>query len=405
MLQIAAKERKTVTYNTRKPFKILMSANNSPPMFYYVTVTTECDLKCTYCYGKACQDFGSDFKDFRIDYEIPTSIGYDVEYLKAFIEKDSHPTIVFYGGEPVLRIEKIEEIMDRIQPENYIIQTNGLHLEDIEPRYLNWLDTILVSIDGDERQTDQNRGRGTYKKIIQNLKKIRKKGFKGEIIARMTVSVDTDIEEQVKHLLYNNDYRFTSIHWQLDAQFWEKDYDEYLFEKWTSQSYNPQIRNLIDFWMRHMEKHGEVLKIYPFLGVMESLLKDMPSKLRCGAGWIVFNIQTDGIITPCPVMSGMKDFYLGNIYDANPTDLIDAVSVADPCRQCKIFYLCGGRCLYANVTKLWREKGFQLVCNTVSNLIYSLKRSLPEVQSFIGKGIVSIEDFYYTKYNSCEIIP
>jgi len=104
-------------------------------------------------------------------------------------------------------------------------------------------------------------------------------------------------------------------------------------------------------------------------------------------------------------MSGMKDFYLGNIYDSDPTGLIDAVSVTDPCPQCKIFYLCGGRCLYANVTKLWREKGFQLVCKTVENLIYSLKRALPEIQSLIRKGIVSVEDFYYTKYNSCEIIP
>jgi len=374
-------------------------------MFYYITVTTECDLKCTYCYGKACQDFGSDFKNLRIDYDVPTSIRYDIENLKPFIEKDPHPTIIFYGGEPLLRIEKIEAIMDRIQPENYIIQTNGLHLEDIVPKYLNRLHTILVSIDGDEMQTDQNRGRGTYRRIIQNLKKIRKNGFEGEIIARMTVSVNTDIEEQVKHLVYNNGHPFTSIHWQLDAQFWEKDYDEHLFEKWISQNYNLQIRNLIDFWIKYMEKDGKVLKIYPFLGVMESLLKAVPSKLRCGAGWIEFNIQTDGIITPCPVMAGMKDFYLGNIYDTNPMDLIDAVSVTEPCPQCKIFHLCGGRCLYANATKLWGERGFQLVCNTVRNLIYWLKRSLPKIQSFIRKDIVSIEDFDYTKYNSCEIIP
>ena len=374
-------------------------------MFYYITVTTECDLKCNYCYGKACQDFGSDFRNLRIDYDIPTSISYDIESLKAFIEKDPHPTIIFYGGEPLLWIEKIEAIMDRIQPENYIIQTNGLHLEDIGPKYLNRLHTILVSIDGDEMQTDQNRGRGTYKRIIQNLKKTRKNGFEGEIIARMTVSINTDIEEQVKHLVYNDEHPFTSIHWQLDAQFWEKDYDEHLFEKWISQNYNPEIRNLIDFWIKCMEKDGRVLKIYPFLGVMESLLKAVPSKLRCGAGWIEFNIQTDGIITPCPVMAGMKDFYLGNIYDTNPMDLIDVVSVTEPCPQCKIFHLCGGRCLYANATKLWGERGFQLVCNTVTNLIYWLKRSLPKIQSLIRKDIVSIEDFDYTKYNSCEIIP
>ncbi len=221
----------------------------------------------------------------------------------------------------------------------------------------------------------------------------------------MTVPVNTDIEKQAKHLLYNDEHQFTSIHWQLDAQFWEKDYNESLFENWVSQSYNPQIRNLIDFWVKHMRDRGKVLKIYPFLGVVESLLKAAPSKLRCGAGWIEFNIQTDGFITPCPVMAGIKDFYLGNIYDTNPLALMDTVSVAEPCPQCEIFYLCGGRCLYANATKLWGEDGFRLVCNTVRNLIYSLKRSLTEVRSYIRNGIISIENFHYTKYNSCEIIP
>ena len=140
-------------------------------MFYYITVTTECDLKCTYCYGKVCEDFGSDFRDLRIDYDIPTSIRYDVEDLKAFLERDPCPTIIFYGGEPLLRIDKIEEIMDQIQAEKYVIQTNGLHLEDIAPRHLKRLNSILVSIDGTEKQTDENRGRGTYKKLYRTSRR------------------------------------------------------------------------------------------------------------------------------------------------------------------------------------------------------------------------------------------
>lgn len=48
------------------------------------------------------------------------------------------------------------------------------------------------------------------------------------------------------------------------------------------------------------------------------------TKLCCGAGWAEFNIQTDGNITPCPVMAGMKNFYLGNIWETNPRDLVDA---------------------------------------------------------------------------------
>lgn len=40
-------------------------------MFYYMTTTVTCDLKYMYCYGKACQDFGNDFRDPQIDYDLP----------------------------------------------------------------------------------------------------------------------------------------------------------------------------------------------------------------------------------------------------------------------------------------------------------------------------------------------
>lgn len=60
---------------------------------------------------------------------------------------------------------------------------------------------------------------------------------------------------------------------------------------------------------------------------------------------------------------------------------------------------------YANVTKLWGEEGFKLVCGTVENLVDSLKAVLPKVQQLIAEHKIRLEDFEYTKYNSCEIIP
>jgi len=127
--------------------------------------------------------------------------------------------------------------------------------------------------------------------------------------------------------------------------------------------------------------------------------------LRCGAGWSVFNIQTDGNITPCPVMAGMKDFYLGNIHETDPESLRDAVFVSEPCTQCKVLPICGGRCLYANVTKLWGSNGFRQVCATVTNMVDALQEALPEVRSLIDNGMVRPDSFEYAKYNGCEIVP
>jgi len=104
-------------------------------------------------------------------------------------------------------------------------------------------------------------------------------------------------------------------------------------------------------------------------------------------------------------MAGMKDFYLGNIRETSPESLRDAVSVSEPCTECEIYQLCGGRCLYANATKLWGDEGFSQVCSTVKNMIDALREALPEVRRLMDEGRIRLEDFQYPKYNSCEIIP
>jgi radical SAM protein with 4Fe4S-binding SPASM domain len=173
---------------------------------------------------------------------------------------------------------------------------------------------------------------------------------------------------------------------------------------WFEQ-YNKDLRELVADWVAEIERTRKVPRLYPFLGVMESLLTGKPSKLRCGAGWIMFNIQTDGKITPCPVMSGMKTFYLGDIWQTDPRTLLNAVSVGEPCSKCPTYWICGGRCLYANATKLWGDEGYRAVCATVDNLVNSLEEVKPRVTSMIAGNLLSAADFTYPRYNSCEIIP
>jgi len=374
-------------------------------MHFYVTLTNNCNLKCRYCYGKSCEDFGSDFHGLAVDYSLPSSIAYDTEVLLAFLQKDRDPTLVFYGGEPLLRMDKLREIMDEVKTGKFMIQTNGLLLDRLEPQYVNRFDTILVSLDGDEALTDYYRGKGTYRRVVGNIQRILEAGYKGEIVARMTVAEETEIDCQVLALIQNSEVPFSSVHWQLDALFWQNDFPKRRFADWVAQGYNPRLRRLIATWVERMRVDGDVLKLYPLVGVTQSLLFRESSRLRCGAGWIMFNVQTDGNITPCPVMAGMKDFYLGSIRETDPESLRNSLFVSEPCTGCDIYPVCGGRCLYANVTKLWGYEGFSQVCGTVRHMVDALYEALPEVERLIEKGTVRMEDFEYTKYNSCEVIP
>jgi uncharacterized protein len=374
-------------------------------MFFHVILTNACNLQCRYCFGEALEDIGTDFSDFEVDYSLPKEINYEIDLLDKFCKRDPDCVLTFYGGEPLLCVDEIKRIMDNVKAKHFIIQTNGLLLDRMEPENVNRFHTILASIDGDEALTDFYRGKGTFRKVVNNLKLIRQNGFKGELIARMTVMEQTDIYKQVTWLLNNSEFSFSSVHWQLNAGFWGNDFARRNFKGWSKESYDPGIQKLVKFWVDHMEKKGVVLRLYPFLGIAQSLLSgEEKSLLRCGGGWINYAIQTDGYIVPCPSMWGMKDYYLGHISTANPLKL-RKVLVDEPCVKCEIFHICGGRCLYANITQRWSIKDYSLVCDTVRNLVDSVAKELPRIRKHIENGRISLEDFEFMRYNGCEIIP
>ncbi len=372
-------------------------------MNFFITLTTACDLECRYCYGECCDDFDSHDDGFSYDYFLPRAIEYRTETLKAFLARDAGATVIFYGGEPLLEMRKMQELMDSLPAKRFLLHTNGTLLHRVPPAYLRRLHTISLSIDGDRETTDYYRGEGVYDRITANARKARKNGFDGEIIARMTVTEDTDIYRQVTYLLDNLDFPFDSVHWQLNALFWRNDRSRRHFSQWARESYNPGISRLVCLWVQTMREEGRVLMMYPLVDVMQSLLKGEKTLLRCGAGWAEYNVQTDGKVSPCPVMSGMKDFYAGDI-GGSPADL-KQVPIGGRCNGCDVKDICGGRCLYANVTMKWGPDGFDEVCGTIRHLIGELQAALPEIRQLIVDGVINEHDFDHMRFNSCEIIP
>lgn len=376
-------------------------------MFFHLLLTSDCNLQCKYCFGESLDDFDEEFgDDLEVDYNLPRKANYDVADLDCFVRKDPDCVLTFYGGEPLMHMHKLRQIMDVVTPKMYMMQTNGLLLDKLESKYINRLNTLLVSIDGDEALTDYYRGKGTYRRVIENLKLIKRNGFSGELIARMTVMEQTDIERQVKYLLQNDDLAFTSVHWQLNAGFWGNDYQRRNFKQWTQTSYIPGVDALVRHWVDHMEQTGVVLKLYPILGIANSLLNaETNALMRCGSGWINYSIQMDGQIIPCPTMWGMKAYYAGHIKDADPLKLPKLFVTNKPCSDCKILGLCGGRCLYTNIVKRWPDEAYRDVCHTVEKLVESVQNQTPRINQLIQSGRLRLGDFDYLKYNGAEIIP
>lgn len=363
-------------------------------MHYHIILTERCNLKCKYCYEKSMQEFDNGL-DEKFDYDMRTPVDTEVnvEKLKKFLKKDD--TLIFYGGEPLVKIDKIMEIMDNVNC-RFAIQTNGIFLDKLPKEYLMKIGKMLISIDGDKIRTNENRGKGVYELVLRNLKKIRNENYKGEIVARMTIE-KPDIEEQVKHILSLK--IFDSVHWQIDAGFYKFDFDKENFSQFV-RDYNNSLTKLLNFWVDEIKK-GNVLKIYPFLGVFDRVVGfDEDKVIPCGSGSKNFTINTKGDLSACPIMNSVKNFYCGDIEKGVTKEFH-----VEECSNCGYLNICGGRCLYWHGAKLWPGVGDKLICDTIKHLINSIQEKKDEILDLIGKGIVKKEDFIYEKYFGPEIIP
>jgi len=378
-------------------------------MYFHLILTDNCNLCCSYCRAKAFAELeegteqGETGEPVEIDTDLPVELDYDLRLLYKFLRKDPTATLTFYGGEPLIRADLIDRVVREAPVQRFMMQTNGLLLDRLAPEIMNRFATVLVSLDGREELTDKNRGNGVYRRVIAQVRRIRANGYTGELIARMTVTEQTDIVDAVNWLADNPDNSFTSIHWQLDADF-AGDFTRRRFADWVLDSYNPGIRTLVSAWIDRMESTGKVPRWYPFLDPMDDLLHGRASRLRCGSGYANYSIMTDGHIAPCPVMIGMTPYYVGHIADADPC-VLDRIEVGGECTTCHIRDFCGGRCLYSNITRPWSAAQRQLVCGTVENLRTALLSALPRVQELIVHGTIGKGDFAHEKFNGCEIIP
>ncbi len=348
---------------------------------WFIITTGKCNLKCRYCGGSFPEKY------------VPYRVKYSIELLRSIIRPIDN--VCFYGGEPLLNFEDMYNIVKSINARKFIIQTNATLIKNIPRWFWNFIDTVLVSLDGIEEITDKYRGVGVYRKVIDSVKYLRKIGFRGEIIARMTVTEDSDIYRDVTHLLKLN--LFDKIHWQLNVVWC----DRWDFESWAYRSYIPGFRKLVEMFLQYAES-GTILKIVPITGILTSILFKPFTGVPCGAGYRSFTINSDGRIIACPIAVREDWAIVGDVY----TGVKKIVEIGEPCRSCTYFKYCGGRCLYAYFERNWGFEGFEAICDVTRRCIEYVLKISERIRHLINIGVVRREDIFQDGIeDSTEIIP
>ncbi|MEM1569569.1 MAG: TIGR04084 family radical SAM/SPASM domain-containing protein [Candidatus Bathyarchaeia archaeon] len=355
-------------------------------MLYIVFTTGCCNLKCSYCGGSFPKHL------------VPWEVKYRVERLVDFLSQDSSPVVAFYGGEPLLNWQFIVKLMDRLDA-IYIIQTNGLLAESLDPVYWREFNTILLSIDGVESVTDAYRGRGVYRRVLKTARWLRDIGFKGDIVARMTVTEQSDIYREVTHLIGLD--IFDHIHWQLNV-VWSPRWKN--FRRWLEENYKPGLNALVKLWIEKLSE-GRIPGLAPFQGILKRLILN-GSNPPCGAGVESFSILTDGTILACPIAVDVAWAKLGDIYNSKPENLPNKVTIGEPCTSCHIFQACGGRCLYTHIERLWGIDGFKGICEATEYLVGRIIEVKPFIEKLVVNGLVDKDKLLYPAFNNTvEVIP
>lgn len=276
-----------------------------------VHTTKACNFRCSYCY--------MDFQPVSMRPDIQQGI---VNYIRSSIQRYRSVRISWFGGEPTLAMEVIENIsypvMDicyaQKKPYSAIITTNGYNLtpENINRLISCHINHIAVTIDGNRSLHDRQRmlvnGSPTFDRIIENLMYIR-----DYVKSRtLTVSIRTNIMKEHIRLL-NEYYDFFNKVFGEDHRF-------SLFIRPVADYGGERVKALTDSFIHDMHP------VYDYLSLIQKNIKFFPNFIDLEIGGYTctarqmykYTVGCDGSISKC---DESLDHSIGHLYPDGCMDL------------------------------------------------------------------------------------
>lgn len=152
------------------------------PAFLISSITSTCNLFCKGCYARANNSCGNGLDKQQLSSDRWKEIFEEAKELGISF-------ILLAGGEPLMRVEVIEkaaEVKEIIFP----VFTNGTMMDDKNINLFNKNRNLIpiLSIEGNEEQTNNRRGEGTYKALMNCMDSLKKK----DIIFGASITVTTE---------------------------------------------------------------------------------------------------------------------------------------------------------------------------------------------------------------------
>ena len=276
-----------------------------PPNFIVLSPTQKCNLNCTGCYAAS-----NAHTKPTLSYDMVDKIVHDVR------NKFHSRFVTISGGEPFIYKSQSKTLLDIFEKYNdmfFLVYTNGTL---ITPEIADRLGkagnvTPAISVEGFEKETDERRGKGTHKKILQAFENLRNAGVPIGISVTAT-SKNADMLLNDEFYDYYFDEQGATYMWEFQLMPMGRSNQAFdlmvspekrlqLYRKWEHLIKNKKYC-VADFWNSGVLVNGCI---------------------AYGRRGGYFYIDWNGNIMPCVFVP----YYVDNVYDLynNGKGLVDAL--------------------------------------------------------------------------------
>ena len=325
----------------------------------YLMVTEQCPLRCKYCYIK--------------DRETPNEFDFKwMDKVKNMFTCYNKPRIIFFGGEPLVKLELIKKIVEKYNNDfQFQVVTNGCvnfhqFMDEVYEPNRNKFD-VQISWDGkvDTRKTFGQTS--TYNNVYKSIEKELRKGR--ILIGRAVLneeSVKTFYETYKTYQKLNREYKFggdfTIAHQLHFLDSFAIDLKEQL--NLIYEDVKEQLLSNEKFYLPNI-----------LLKTISNMLQNKTDVISCDIGTHIV-IRPNGDIYPCTILSQKDErFKLGNINSSIDTEIINDLRYGSHCQKdCKFKSICDGGCRYERIIHYpnsWKCN----VCNHTCDIYKSIFES------------------------------
>ena len=273
-----------------KPFRDKHGFN--PPSFLTISPTKRCNLRCTGCYAAS-----SESNENTLDYETLTKILHDKHN-----EWGSNFNVIS-GGEPLMYKSGDKDIFYLFHEHSgnfFLMYSNGTLITDEVARKLAEAGNVTpaISVEGWEKETDERRGKGIFRRVLEAMENLRKHGVPfGISVTATRDNAETILSDEFIDYFFDTQgaiycwiFQYMPIgrSYTVDLMV-TPEQREWMLQKELDFIY-PQNRFIVDFW------NGGPLSL---------------GCISAGKSGGYFYVDWDGNIAPCVFFP----YGIDNVYD------------------------------------------------------------------------------------------